>query len=188
MPWIRTIPPEKATGQLAKAYDWQARRLGRPTEFTQLGSLEPELVYARLLLYKASEGASSALTERQRTIAGHVASSANRTPHCVSRSRIKLRELGLDEEVVGALEAGRFENLPPEEAAVARYADKLTRAPGDVSEADIDNLRRVGLGDHEIVDVNNQIAHLNYTNRVANGLGLLDQVAADFPAFDTVPS
>jgi uncharacterized peroxidase-related enzyme len=188
MPWISTVPPEEATGKLAEAYEWQARRLGRPTEFTQLGSLEPDLVHARLVLYRASERASSKLTERERTLAGHVASVANQTPHCTSRSVIKLRELGYTPEQIASIESGQFEELPPAEAAVAVYADKLTRTPGAVVEADIDALRRAGLGDHEIVDLNNQVAHLNYTNRVANGLGLLTSVDADFPAFETVPA
>ena len=48
-------------------------------------------------------------------------------------------------------------------------------------------LRDAGFGDHEIVDANAQAAHLAYTNRVANGLGLRDEVAEDFPAFATVP-
>ena len=130
MPWISTVPPEEATGRLAEAYAWQSARLGHPTEFTQLGSLEPELVHARLALYRASERASSNLTERQRTIAGHVASAVNRTPHCVSRSAIKLRELGLDGNQLAAVESGRYDVLSDDEAAIARYADKLTRDPG----------------------------------------------------------
>jgi uncharacterized peroxidase-related enzyme len=187
MAWIRTIPPEDAEGRLAEAYQWQAERLGRPTEFTQLGSLEPEIVHARLAMYKATENASSRLTARQRNIAGHVVSVVNRTPHCASRSRIKLLELGLSPELLAAVEGGRYDELPSEEAAVARYADKLTRDPGAVAETDIDELRAAGLDDHEILDANSQIAHLNYVNRVANGLGLLDEVPSDYPAFATVP-
>src|SRR5215218_2224369 len=98
MVWIRTIAPEQAERRLKEAYDWQAERLGRATEFTQLGSLEPELVHARLALYKATENASSRLTARQRNVAGHVVSVVNRTPHCASRSRVKLVELGLPAE------------------------------------------------------------------------------------------
>ncbi len=188
MPWIEIIAPDEATGRLAEAYGWQAQRLGRPTEFTQLGSLEPEIVHARLVLYKATENTSSTLTDRQKNLASHVTSAVNRTPHCTSRSRIKLRQLGIDGALLDAVESFRYDGLPPEEAAVARYAEKLTRDPGAVTVEDIEDLRRAGLGDHEIVDVNNQVAHLNYTNRVANGLGLLSEVADDFPAFDTVPA
>jgi uncharacterized peroxidase-related enzyme len=186
--WISTISPDEATGRLAEAYEWQSQRLGSPTEFTQLGSLEPEIVHARLTLYKASEVTGSALTARQKNLAGHVTSVVNRTPHCASRSRIKLRELGFGAPLLEAVDALDFSGLAPEEAAVATYAEKLTRDPGAVSLEDIEALRAVGLGDREIVDLNNQVAHLNYTNRVANGLGLLDEVSEDFPAFDTVPA
>ena len=51
---------------LREAYDWQAASLGEPTEFTQLGSLYPELVMERLRLYKVVEGAPSALTPNGR--------------------------------------------------------------------------------------------------------------------------
>jgi uncharacterized peroxidase-related enzyme len=187
MVWIRTIPPDEADGRLAEAYAWQARSLGAPTTFTQLGSLEPELVHARLALYRASERTSSNLTARQKNLISHVVSSANSTPHCTSRSAIKLRELGFSAEEIQAIESQHFDGLAPGEAAVARYALKLTRHPGSIMEQDIDALRAAGLSDHDIVDANNQTAHLNYTNRVANGLGLLEEVAPDFPAFATVP-
>ena len=42
MVWIRTIRPADATGRLKEAYDWQAQRLGEPTEFARLGSLDAE--------------------------------------------------------------------------------------------------------------------------------------------------
>ena len=80
MPWIRTIDPEDATGELAEAYAWQAKRLGRPTEFTQLGSLAPELVHARLAIYRATDRAPSSLTKAQRTLVSYVTAVVNETP------------------------------------------------------------------------------------------------------------
>ncbi len=56
-----------------------------------------------------------------------------------------------------------------------------------MTHADVQALRKVGLDDLAIVDANNMCAHLNYVNRVAGGLGLHHEVAADFPAFATVP-
>lgn len=188
MVWVTTIPPEEATGELAEAYAWQAQRLGRPTDFTRLGSLEPPLVHARLVLYKATENESSRLTVTQRTLIGHVTSVLNRTPHCASRSRIKLRELGWSPEDITAVENGDDSRLDPADAALVAYARILTLDPGGVTEAHVRALRDAGFGDHEIVAANAQIAHLNYTNRVANGLGLLHEEPADFPAFATVPS
>lgn len=185
--WIETIPVEEATGRLREAYDWQAKRLGRPTEFTVLGSLDGEIVHARLVLYRASEKCPSALTPRQRSVIGYVTSVLNETPYCSSQIRLKLRELGFTEEELRALDEARYEALEPGEAAVARYTHKLTREPGAMAEPDVEELRRSGLGDLEILDANNMCAHLNYVNRIANGLGLKTEVGEEFEAFAAIP-
>ena len=187
MPWIRTIPPSQATGPLAAAYQRQAATLGRPSEFTMLGSLDPDLVAARLDLYRASEQCPSALTRRQRLIIAYVASVLNKAPHCASQVRLKLTQTSVSQASIDALDQGHYEDLGPAEAAVARYAHRLTIEPGQMSQADVQALRAVGLDDLAIVDANNTCAHLNYVNRVANGLGLHHEVSADFPAFAAVP-
>ncbi len=187
MVWIRTVPASEATGTLARAYERQASKLGHPSQFSMLGSLDPDLVAARLELYRASERCPSMLTQRQRLLIAYLTSVLNRTPHCASQVRLKLTHSGVPDEVVDALEQGRYDHLEPADAAVARYTDKLTVDPGHMTEADVRALRQVGLDDLAIVDANNMCAHLSYVNRVANGLGLHDEVRADFPAFDTVP-
>jgi uncharacterized peroxidase-related enzyme len=185
--WVRTIPVEEATGRLKEAYDWQAKRLGKPTEFTLLGSLDPEIVHARLGLYRASEKCPSALTPRQRTVIGYVTSVLNETPHCSSQVRLKLRELGFTEDEIRAMDEGRYEALAPGEGAVARYSAKLTKEPGAVAASDVEDLRSNGMEDLEILDANNMCAHLNYVNRIANGLGLKTEVGEEFQAFAAIP-
>ena len=103
MPWIRTVAPEDASGRLAELYGWQSAALGRPTEFTQLGSLDPEVVNARLVLYKASEGVASSLTPRQKQLIAYLTSILNSTPHCASLSRAQL-----DDELVRQLDGSRL--------------------------------------------------------------------------------
>jgi len=182
MVWIRTIEPEDAEGRLAEEYGWQSKKLGRPTEFTQLGSLDPDVVHARLVLYRASENVPSRLTGEQRTLIGYLTSVLNRTPHCASLSRPRLPAT-----VVDALDRQDYDALPAPDAALARYTHKLTVAPGTVTRADVEALRAVGFGDLEILDANNQCAHLNYTNRVANGLGLLHEAVTEERSLDRVP-
>ena len=174
MVWISTVPPADASGRLKEAYDWQASRLGQPTEFTQLGSLDAEIVHARLILYRATENVPSKLTPRQRELISYLTSSLNATPHCAALSRTQLRRAG-EHDLIEILDRRDYDRLDPVEAALARYVHKVTLAPGDVTEADIEGLRAVGLSDLEILDANNHTAHLNYTNRVANGLGLLSE-------------
>ena len=178
MVWIRTIDPEDAQGRLAEAYGWQAHRLGRPTEFTQLGSLDPEVVYARLVLYRASENVPSRLTLDQKLLISYLTSILNATPHCASLARTQLCTAGF-ESLATRLDRRDYASLSAADGALARYVEKLTLHPGEVSEADVAELRAVGFDDLDILDANNQCAHLNYTNRVANGLGLLSEAGHD---------
>src|SRR5438093_6049420 len=154
MAWIRTIEPEDAEGPLADAYGWQAHRLGRPTEFTQLGSLAPDVVHARLVLYRASENVPSRLSPTQKLLISYLTSVLNVTPHCASLARTQLCASGA-ERLVNALDRREYTTLEPADAALARYVEKLTLRPGDISESDVEALRAVGFDDLDILDANN---------------------------------
>jgi uncharacterized peroxidase-related enzyme len=186
MVWIHTVDPEDATGRLGEAYAWQSRKLGRPTEFTQLGSLAPEVVHARLILYRASEGVPSRLSAPQRLLISYFTSILNETPHCAALARTELCKQG-NEQLVRALDARDYAALDSADAALAKYVEKLTLHPGQVAEADITALRAHGFDDLDILDANNQCAHLNYTNRVANGLGLLSEPEAEERSANRIP-
>ena len=61
------------------------------------------------------------------------------------------------------------------------------RGPGSVTEDDINALRELGFSDVDILDANNRTAHLNYTNRFANGLGLLSEPLDEERSLTRVP-
>ena len=186
MVWIRTVDPEHADGALADAYGWQARKLGRPTEFTQLGSLAPDVVHARLVLYRASENVPSRLSSTQRLLISYLTSVLNATPHCASLARTQLC-VSNSEALLLALDRRDYASLSSADAALARYVEKLTLRPGEIAESDIRALRSVGFDDLDILDANNQCAHLNYTNRVANGLGLLSEAVSEERTPERIP-
>lgn len=186
MVWIRTIEPEDADGRLAEAYAWQSRKLGRPTEFTQLGSLAPEVVHARLVLYRASEGVPSRLAPVQKLLISYFTSILNATPHCAALARTELCRIS-QEAIVRSLDRRDFASLSPQDGALAKYVEKLTLHPGEIVAADVEALRAVGFDDLDILDANNQCAHLNYTNRVANGLGLLTEPGTEERSRNRVP-
>jgi uncharacterized peroxidase-related enzyme len=187
--WISTIPYEESNGELRGSYDRQAKALGAPTEMTMVGSLYPSLVAARLDLYAATERCESNLTPLQRNLIAFVTSAINKTGYCMSQVTIKLRETGfVDEQILQLAEDPESLDLPAADAAVVRYAAKLTRDPGSVTESDIDDLRTIGFSDLDILDANAQCAHLNYVNRVAMGLGIHTIVDPDFPAYAAIPT
>ena len=50
---------------------------------------------------------------------------------------------------------------------------KLTRAPATVERADIEELRRAGLADADILGLCEVAAYYAYVNRIADGLGVV---------------
>lgn len=188
--WIKTVPYEEAEGDLQEHYERQADKLGEPTEMTLSGSLYPRLVGARLELYAATERCPSALTPRQRNLIGFVTSALNGTVYCMSQITVKLREDGLTNAQVLELATDPLaaaDSMPPEDAALIRYAAALTTRPGEISEEAVQELREAGFGDLDILDANSHCAHLNYVNRVVMGLGIHTVVDPDFPAYEAIP-
>jgi uncharacterized peroxidase-related enzyme len=56
--------------------------------------------------------------------------------------------------------------------AMLDYAVKLTVAPAEVSQADVDALRAAGFDDRGIHDICTITAYFAFVNRIADGLGV----------------
>ncbi len=52
------------------------------------------------------------------------------------------------------------------------YAVKLTRTPGAMNDADVEDLRTVGFSDRDILDITEVVGYYAYANRIADGLGI----------------
>jgi uncharacterized peroxidase-related enzyme len=190
--WIRTVDPDEASGVLAEAYDRQKRRLGEVTEFTQLGSLYPNLVDVRLNLYKVVDHCPSDLPEWLKHAVALTTSVLNRTPHCASGLGEKLTKTRMDPSLVEAIYSDPMGATTGDAAADAMlaYARKVVLRPWDVTEDDIGTLRTHGWSDLDILDANNICAYYCYINRVANGLGLKTPTcpAPELPPLEAVPA
>ncbi|MEM9713027.1 MAG: peroxidase-related enzyme [Actinomycetota bacterium] len=189
MAWIRTIDWDDADGELREAYDWQAASLGEPAEFTMLGSLYPAIVAERLRLYRAVEHCPSGLSQIERQSAALVTSTINGTDHCASGLRLKLGSLGLGDEILDGIVADPHAVATGDERldAVCAHAAKLTARPTEMTEADVDELRDVGLDDLDILDLNNMVAYYCYINRIVMGLGLRSVMSTEHEATRAVP-
>lgn len=77
------------------------------------------------------------------------------------------------DELLGALGSDyRRASLAAAERAMLDYAVKLTRAPGEMTAADVDRLRAAGFDDRAIHDVCAITAYYAFVNRIADGLGV----------------
>ena len=78
-----------------------------------------------------------------------------------------------DQELSARLEADYSKaELTAADRQMLDYAAKLTRAPGDMAEADVAQLRDIGFSDRAILDIAQVAAYYAYVNRIADGLGV----------------
>ena len=84
-----------------------------------------------------------------------------------------LRKLTKDPELARQL-AADYRRAPVSDAdrAMLDYADKLTREPWAMKEADLEPLRSAGFDDRAILDIAQSVAYFAFVNRLADGLGV----------------
>ena len=63
-------------------------------------------------------------------------------------------------------------SLPAKDKAMLEYSIALTRHPQSITEENINELRRQGLVDEEILHLALVSAYFNFVNRLASGLGV----------------
>lgn len=172
--WIKTLEEDEATGVLTEAYNRQRAARGRVEDFTKLGSLYPDLSHVRLSLYKVVDDCPSRIPEWAKHAIALTTSVLNQTPHCASGLGEKLKQAGMDQNLVEAIYADPLGARTGNDAvdALLEYVRRLVVASWEITEDDIHELRRHGWDDLDILDANNISAYYCYINRVANGLGL----------------
>ena len=69
----------------------------------------------------------------------------------------------------------RTADLSSADRCLCDYAVKLTLTPGDMTEADVTDLKNAGFTDEQIHIAVQVIGYFNYINRVADGLGVEPQ-------------
>jgi len=182
MPWIETIPPDAAEGELAELYRAIGGARGGVADVHQVQSLNPRAMAAHLALYKAIVFQRSTLSRVERERIGVVVSAANGCPYCVAHHGQALRNLGEAPAVADALERGEVDGAPvsdPERALLA-WAARATREPAGASEADLAALRTVGYDDRALLDAALTVGYFNFVNRLVLLLGV--RLEPDFEA------
>ncbi|MEM1307353.1 MAG: peroxidase-related enzyme, partial [Pseudomonadota bacterium] len=102
-----------------------------------------------------------------------VVSLENRCPPCIITHAGALEAHGLDKATVDMLLANwRQAPLSDQQMALAQFVSDLTLSPGEASDDDLDELREVGLGELDILEVVQIVAIFNATNRLNSGLGI----------------
>jgi uncharacterized peroxidase-related enzyme len=173
MSWINEIEVSEADGKLAETYAALIKQRGKVSNILKVHSLNPDAMNSHLDLYMTIMFGKSGLSRLEREAIAVVVSANNECDYCVNHHAEALRRYLKDEETISLLMAADgLETLEPRLSNIVRHAEKLTTAPGAMTETDLGELRSEGLSDDDILDLTLIVGYFNFVNRIAMGLGV----------------
>ncbi|MCH7834601.1 MAG: peroxidase-related enzyme [Proteobacteria bacterium] len=173
MSWIDEIEIDDADGKLADMYAELIEKRGKVSNILKVHSLNADAMGDHLDLYMTLMFGKSGLSRAEREAIAVVVSAGNDCAYCVNHHAEALRRYIKDDDILSILmSADGLETLEPRLSNIVRHAEKLTSAPGAMTESDLFELRDVGLSDRDILDLTLITAYFNFVNRIALGLGV----------------
>lgn len=173
MTWIKTIDPADADGRLKEIYNSIEAKRGKVANVMKAQSLNPRALQLHLELYDTLMFGKSGLSREEIEIIAVIISHANKCGYCIVHHGEALNQYWQDDNrLIALVENYQNAGLSDKVKAMLEYASKLTRTPSKVIEADIEELRKNGLLDEDILDLNLIVSYMNFANRIINGLGV----------------
>lgn len=176
--WIETVEYEAAGGRLKALYDRVRSASGQIDNILKAHSLRPHSLEGHMTLYKyVLHHSANTLPKWQLELLGVYVSLLNGCGYCAEHHFAGMKRLMKDDARAGAIRAALAADAPERALggallAMARYARALTRDPAAMDETLIEAMRAAGLGDGEILEVNQVVAYFAYANRTVLGLGV----------------
>lgn len=163
---IDLIHVESATDDVKEIYEKTLR--GRPGNVQKALAHRPEMLKNFLGFY-SSVGRS--LERKLYELIYLRVSLINGCHYCTQHHVASSKRVGLTADDWSALKAGDYSRYSDKERAALTYAEKLTRSPHDIADADFGPLKQF-FSDAEIVDLHLLTGLANLTNRLTDPLGL----------------
>ncbi len=179
MTWISTISYDEASGALKHLYDRIKGPDNNVDNIMLAHSLRPHTMQGHMTLYKyVLHHPRNTLPKVYLETIGVYVSLLNDCAYCVEHHYAGLARLLADDDRATAIRQALEARDPAaafsgSELAGLKYAGRLTTAAAALGAADIDDLRRAGLDDGEILELNQVAAYFAYANRTVLGLGIV---------------
>jgi uncharacterized peroxidase-related enzyme len=168
MPFIDTVPEERATGLLAELYESDRAAQGDLPNFTRAFSLRPEVYAAWKQLNGAIKAGMDLRTYELATVA---AARRLRSSYCMLAHGTILADEFLGPDAVRGVADGDGAGLDPRDRAVMGLADQVVEDATAISREDVDGLRSLGLSDEEILGVVLAAAARCFFSKALDALG-----------------
>ena len=170
---ISLIEPEQASPDIKQVYDTFLR--GKPGNAQKAMAHRPEMLKTFLPFY-ASVGRS--LDRKLYELIYIRVSIINGCNYCLQHHLASSKRGGVTPEDWLALKTGDYSRFSEAERAALQYADKLTRAPAEITDPDVEGLKQY-FNEPQILDIHLLTGLVNLTNRFTDPLGLELEVAAE---------
>ena len=178
MSWIKVIPFEKASGKLKAIYNKIKGPNNQIDNVLSIHSLRPHTLVGHMSLYKNTlHHSNNTFPNWFLELLGTYTSYLNGCDYCYLHHFTGMKRFLNDDEKASALKF-HIENdslskiLNNKELALFNYAKKLTLNSNSITGDDIQNIRKLGINDGEILEVNQVVSYFNYANRTVVGLGV----------------
>ena len=176
--WIKMIADEDADPALLEVLKLARTPHGTVDNVMRVHSLRPNTMRGHVVLYRAAlhDEANTLPTWLQETLSSYV-SILNNCDYSFANHWANARHLIADDRRADKIERALNTRQPEQafqgaELVLLKYAEKLTLTPGEMQQADIENLKSAGIDDGQILEANQIICYFNYVNRSLNGLGV----------------
>jgi uncharacterized peroxidase-related enzyme len=178
MSWIKVIPFDEATGKLKQIYNKIKGTKNQIDNVMSIHSLRPHTLTGHMSLYKNTlHHSDNTFPNWFLEFLGTYTSFINRCDYCYKHHFEGMKRFLKDNEKAGLLkfhiENDSLENiLDKKELALSKYTKDLTLNADEITKAQIENLRRFGIDDGELLEVNQLVSYFNYVNITFIGLGV----------------
>lgn len=176
-PRVKPIKLEEATPEQLDALKVTPSNT-KVSDYVLVLANDVETLKVRTPLFNAIMYNRGGMGRAERELSAVGASVVNRCVYCTAVHASRYNQLAKDEEVMERIFAdGEDAELDQRQKAIFTFAAKLSKAPSEATQGDMQALREAGLKDDEILDLILSASLFGWANRLMHTLG--DPVAKD---------
>jgi len=172
MPYLQTVPPEEAAGEVKAMYDKDLAAQGYVANYTRAFSLRPEVMPGWLAL---KDAITAEMDPRLYELVTVAVATAIRSSYCsLVHGRILATSYYPPGAVAGIAADDTGDGL---DAAVVRFARKVAEEADKIGQEDIDELRGLGFSDTDTFNIILAAAVRCFFSKVLDATGTLPDAA-----------
>ncbi len=175
---VQLVQVEDANGKAKEVFEDIQRSFGMVPNVFKAYALRPDILEAQWNKVKAVMQEGDLPPDLKQMIAV-VVSKANECQYCVNSHSAALAMMGMSQQqirqLIDDLEAA---DIPAGTAQVLKLAVKSTKAPRSITNREMEDLKRLGYSDSQVVEIFSVAALFTAFNKFLDTL----QITVDFPA------